>query len=151
MPIVNNGRATLTLATEAAYPNGVVDGTQFVFDRLRVAVDGGLVPGAKYTATTPYGPVSLIADSRGRAKSTEDSCLFGPCGFPALNPDRVGPWLRWDSTAPAAPTGYIGSFAVTHAVTGSPLGTNVFRIVKGDGTKVGETDQFTVSGQIAVP
>src|SRR5207248_4408406 len=54
----NQGRATLTLATEAAYPNGVVDGTQYVFDRLRVVVDGGLDPKGTYTAETPYGPVS---------------------------------------------------------------------------------------------
>jgi hypothetical protein len=156
MPIGNKNKATLTLATEAAYPNGVADGTQYVFDRLRVVVDGGLVPRATYKVTEPYGADNgvdtIIADSKGAIKYTEDFCLMGPCPFaPTGNPDRVGPWLTW-TPVKSAPMGYIGNFALPHAVTGSPYGTNVFQV---DGPKVGggvisiSTDQFQVSGQCA--
>ena len=160
---VGKGRATLTLATEGGFPNGVVDGEQKVFNRIRVVIDSGLVPGATYKVTEPYGTVTLKADSRGRAKFTQDTgCVVLPCDFNlALGPapkgstaGSIGPFLTWNPAAAggAAPAGYIGNFAVPHRVIGSPRGTNVFRIEEVNGTnliKVGETFLFQLQGKIA--
>jgi hypothetical protein len=150
------GKATLTLATEGAFLNGVVAGQQTVFNRFRVVISGGLVPSAPYTVTTPYGTMNLTADALGAAKFTQDAgCVLPPCNLTASIVGSVGPWLRWDSTAPAPPAGYIGDFAVLHAVTGSPLGTNFFRIdgpnVGGPGVNTIQTNLFNVQGQTASP
>src|SRR5207248_11595317 len=69
---------------------------------------------------------------------------------------RIGPFLTWDpAVAPAPPAGFIGNFAVAHAVTGSPLGTNVFRIdgpnVGGPGVNTVQTKLFQLSGQTVGP
>jgi Abnormal spindle-like microcephaly-assoc'd, ASPM-SPD-2-Hydin len=150
------GKATLTLATEGAFPNGVVAGQQTVFNRFRVVISGGLVPSTAYTVTTPYGVVNLTTDALGAAKFTQDAgCVLPPCSLTASIVGSVGPWLRWDSTAPAPRAGYIGDFAVLHAVTGSPLGTNFFRIegkdVGGQGVNTVQTNLFNLQGQTASP
>jgi hypothetical protein len=83
---------------------------------------------------------------------------------------RFGPFLTWDTfgQAPAAggpPAGYVGDAATDHKITGSPLGTNVFRIegdhvnptptvdkcptVDGLFADCVETKLFTVEGKIA--
>jgi Abnormal spindle-like microcephaly-assoc'd, ASPM-SPD-2-Hydin/Chitobiase/beta-hexosaminidase C-terminal domain len=153
------GRARLIIATEAAFPNGVVLGQQTLFNRIRIVITGGLVPGATYTVTEPYGVDTLTADAQGAAKFTEDTgCLLPPCPGTVPIGGRVGPWLTWDtfgSTVDAPPPGYIGNFAVPHAVKGSPRGTNFFRIagpnVGGPGVNTIQTNQFLVSGQLDGP
>jgi hypothetical protein len=150
------GRARLIIATEAAFPNGIVLGQQTLFSRIRIDVSGGLVPGATYTVTEPYGVETLTADARGRARFTEDTgCLLPPCPGNVPIGGRVGPWLTWDtfgSTVNAPPAGYIGNFAVPHAVKGSPLDTNFFRIagpnVGGPGVNTIQTNLFKISGQL---
>ena len=63
---------------------------------------------------------------------------------------RIGPFLRWDAGAPA---GYLGDPAVLHAITGSPYGTNVFKIegpdVGGAGVNVLSTGDFSIMGKLA--
>jgi hypothetical protein len=152
------GKTTLILATEAAFLNGVVAGQGTAISRIRVVItSGGLLPGAKYTVTEPYGVDTLTADARGNAKFTVDAgCNLPPCVFTAPISGRVGPWLTWDpAVAPAAPPGYIGNFAVPHAVTGSPFGTNFFRIVGpnagGPGVNTVQTNLFQLQGKLAVP
>jgi hypothetical protein len=74
-----------------------------------------------------------------------------PNDFDAFRFGHVGPFLRWDIGAPA---GYVGDPNLLHTVTGSPAGTNYFRIERFNGTQyvsVIFTDQFTVSGKIAAP
>ena len=152
------GKTTLTLATQAVFPNGVVAGQGTAISRIRVVItSSGLVPGATYKVTEPYGVDTLTADARGNAKFTEDrGCNLPPCAFNVPISGRVGPWLTWDpAVAPAPPAGYIGNFAVPHAVIGSPFGTNIFRIdgpnAGGPGVKTVQTNLFQLQGQLAVP
>jgi len=156
------GRARLVLALEAAFggSGAVAEGQQMVFARIRVRLDGG-IPGAAYTFTHPYGQTDpLVADESGRVFVTED-LGGGPGQFDvAVTDGEVAPFLRWTADAPA---GYLGDGATEHTVTGSPLGTNFFRV---EGPQVGGagaapdpadpanpdkifTDLFTVQGRVS--
>jgi surface antigen len=160
----NNGTATLTDALEAAYA-GSGTGQEITFARSRFTVNGGLVPGATYKVTDPFGITSYVANGAGAVPAkvgTEDIGGLGPCIGPnahaagggcdfgvALN-GRMGPFLRWDpAVAPAAPAGYIGDNVTPHRIVGSPKGTNVFRI-EGPRVNPTTTDQCpTVGGAIS--
>lgn len=144
------GDALLTLALEGGFANGaVVAGDQITFARLRLRVDG-LVPGAVYTFTHPYGVEVLPADGTGGINITNDLGADG--GFNAVFNQMAGPFLVWDETAPAPPAGYIGDGLTPHTVTGSPFGTNFFRIegpdAGGPGNNVTQTDQFAIVGKL---
>src|SRR3989454_335518 len=115
----------------------VVPGTQVVFGRVRFRID---TPAAgTYTMTHPFGVTPLTAAAPGRRSiNFTDDCLLrvpATCGvgFNAfttpLDPSSfISTWLRWDATPPAPPAGYIGDFAILHPITGSPCGTNFFRV-----------------------
>lgn len=146
------GNARFRGAVEGAFANGVpIDGDQFTFTRIRVAVTSGLCPFTSYTFTTPYGVVGpYFADALGRISPTGGTTDV----IPATNgPVLTQGLLRWDpATAPAAPAGYLGDGKTLHRITGSrnvvtPGGepTNYFAI---DGTSL-RTDLFLVSGRIA--
>jgi hypothetical protein len=153
----------MVLGLEAAFlPGpGVVDGQQVTFGRIRFRLDN-LQAGATYTITYPYGVATFVAQSalrRGINATTDVGCGAAVAGVTcdftlALNSPMLERFLTWDpAVAPAPPAGYIGNFSVPHRVTGSPLGTNIFRV---DGPNVGgpgvdriQTDLFQVSGQIA--
>src|SRR5262249_935771 len=152
-------RADLGLALQGTFAGGVVaPGNQIVFARLRLRVTGGLVPGATYTLTTPYGTQAFVAASTGTINFTSDQgCLAAPpaCDFTlALPTTNVGPFLQWDPAASVPPAGYIGQPAIPHAIIGSPLGTNIFRLagpsVGGAGVDVVETNLFRVTGKLFV-
>jgi hypothetical protein len=154
----NNFRADLTLALEGTFggPTGaVVNGDQVVFARFRFRVNGGLVPNATYTVTYPFGVKTFVASTTGTINFTEDQgCGATPpaCNFASVLPTtNVGPFLKWDATAPAPPAGFIGDANVTHSVTGSPFNTNFLRIdgpnVGGPGINTIQTNQFTVTGK----
>jgi hypothetical protein len=155
----NNFRADLTLALEGTFggPTGaVVNGDQITFARFRFRVNGGLVPNATYTVTYPFGVKTFIASTTGTINFTEDQgCGITPpaCNFASVLPTtNVGPFLKWDATAPAAPAGFVGDANVTHSVTGSPFATNFLRIdgpnVGGPGINTIQTNQFTVTGKL---
>jgi hypothetical protein len=155
----NSFRADLTMALEGTFggPTGaVVNGDQIVFARFRFRVNGGLVPNATYTVTYPFGVKTFVASTTGTINFTEDQgCGATPpaCNFASVLPStNVGPFLKWDATAPAPPTGYIGDANVTHSVTGSPFNTNFLRIdgpnVGGPGVNTIQTNQFTVTGKL---
>ncbi|HET6652725.1 MAG TPA: chitobiase/beta-hexosaminidase C-terminal domain-containing protein [Nocardioides sp.] len=148
--------ARLVLAMEAAFDTPTVqDDHQVAFGRIRVRLRDA-VPFATYRIVHPYGVVETSADDRGRLFYTDDNgCLGGPCGdFQALLTQPVGPFLRWDTGAPA---GYVGDPNTPHAVTGSPHGTNEFtvdQITNGNGApispvRIGSTNQFAVQGKLA--
>src|SRR5438132_484689 len=140
----NGGGGRLVLAVEGSFPGGVMTpGTQFAFSRLRIRVDG-LVPGTVYTFTHPYGVDVLQADDLGSVNVANDA---GTAGFTGPLAGPVGPFLVWDASPPAPPPDTIGTPAVTHRVTGSPCGTNFFR-VDGPGLPQGgvQTDLFSVAG-----
>src|SRR5262245_45527180 len=153
MTLPNGGLGTLVMAVEGSFLNGaVVPGDQMVFSRLRVRVSG-LVPNATYTVTHPYGVDSLVADGLGVINEPADSLALGALGFsggPTAPASRVGPrFLVWDATLPAPPAGFVGFPALDHTVTGSPCGTNFFRVV-GPGLPAGgvSTNLFSIAGRI---
>lgn len=146
----------LTLGSEAAFgADAVQDKAQVAFGRVRVRGDAVFEPGATYRFTHPYGVLDLTADADGNINYTEDLGALNATGdFSTLLEARIGPFLRWTE---GAPEGYLGDGSTPHAVTGSPYGTNVFKVEKitaADGGKLadpevlGETDQFVVQGRM---
>ncbi len=165
-------KALLVTGVEAAF--GTADGLpapggQISFGRIRIRASG-LVDGATYKVTNPYGVDNIDAET-GAVKginTTEDIGSLTPNGtFDQTLAAKSAPFLKWTT---GAPTGYLGDPAVDHAVTGSPFGTNIFRIEGPAGSFTGstqlcsdatlgdsntalddciETDQFSVQGKIA--
>lgn len=127
-------RARLVLALEAAF-GGAGDprpGMQVVFARIRVRIDD-VVPLATYLVTHPYGVTPpLPADDRGRVFWTRDLGLADGDPDAVLRSGQVAPFL----VGAGAPPGYLGDGVSQTTVTGSPLGTNLFRI---DGPGIGAT------------
>lgn len=142
--------ALLTLAQEAAFTNEDAEANeQVAFSRVRVRISG-LAPNSDYLITHPYGTLTLTSDPAGVINETEDiGCFDTPCTqatFARAANGTVGPFLRWDSGAPA---GYIGDPEVPHTVVGSPVNTNYFQ-VQGPGVNL-RTDLFAIQGKIAGP
>src|SRR5262249_57262604 len=125
------GRARLIVGLESAFANGgVVPGDQITFGRVRYVIDN-LQQGADYLITTPYGTDKVTSTGSGPRSIffTEDVGVPNPFGG-ALNSRVLQGFVKWDpASAPAAPAGYLGDPTVDHTVTGSPTGTNYFRIV----------------------
>src|SRR2546425_55184 len=161
------GRALLVMSTQAGFGGATGTaadgaGAQIVFARYRVRVlPNGLVPGATYVVTGPFGVQSFVASATGTINFTVDQgCPLGtplPCNFSSVLPTtNAGPFLTWDPATPPAPTpGFIGDGLLTHTIVGSPFNTNFFRIqgpnVGGPGVNVVETNLFTnVIGKIYV-
>jgi hypothetical protein len=149
-------RADLTMSLEGAFGNAagtVVPGQQITFARFRIRVTGGLVPGATYILTYPFGVKTFVASSTGTINFTEDQgCGLVPpaCNFASVLPTtNAGPFLMWDAGAPA---GFLGNPAVNHTITGSPFGTNFMRIdgpnVGGSGVNTLQTNVFAVTGKV---
>jgi len=147
------GKAVSSFNLEGAFGGGPVKANdQIVFGRVRFFYKG-LQPGATYRITHPYGVDEIQADASGAIRFTEDGGLsIGNFGE-ALN-SRIGPFLKWDTGAPA---GYLGDGVTAHAVTGSPYNTNFVHI---EAIKAPDADtpltpldvqnnQFTVMGKLA--
>ena len=72
----------------------------------------------------------------------------------ALGP-RINPFLRWDTGLIKGPDGasYLGDPNTPHAITGSDLNTNFFRIdgpdIGGPGVNTIQTNLFTLHGRVA--
>src|SRR5437762_2746740 len=118
-------RADLGIALEGAFGGAtltVADGAaaEIVFARLRIRVNGGLVPGASYTATYPFGSQTFVASAAGTINFTDNQgCAAAPpaCDFTlALANTHVGPFLQWDPAASVPPAGYIGNPAIPNAI-----------------------------------
>jgi len=131
-----------------------------VFDRTLYQAEG-LVPGATYTVTDPYGTTECVAD----AVDAETRCRVQVGGEAGLDFDgalsgRVGPFLR----STVAPTGFIGDNDTEARVSGSPTDNNFFR-VEGPGINdtgldacpavdglipdCAQTNLFVIQGQVA--
>src|SRR5262249_36741889 len=125
------GRPRLVVGLESAFANGgVVPGDQITFGRVRYVIDN-LQQGADYLITTPYGTDKVTSTGSGPRSIffTEDVGVPNPFGG-ALNSRVLQGFVKWDpASAPPAPAGYLGDPTVDHTVTGSPTGTNYFRIV----------------------
>lgn len=154
------GRASVRVALEGTFANGdPVPGEQMVFGRVRVTVTSGLCPNTPYTFTHPWGSVTITTEPDGSLRrntaTTDIGCApaaNNTCDFTQALPSTVmSRFITWDpAIAPAAPAGYLGDPNVLHQITGSPTGTNFFRI-SGAGTPVQQTNLFSVSGKIAGP
>jgi PKD repeat protein len=154
MPTNNGGQALLVIALEAAFGNEIPEaGQQVSFARVRVRVDN-LIAGASYTVTTPVGVFNFVATGSGtRGINFTDDVGIVPGMFTGALGGALGPFLMWDSDLPildASGREYIGNPAVDHTITGSPFGTNFFRIegpsVGGPGVNSIETNLFAVLG-----
>lgn len=165
MPTNNGGQALLVLTIQGGFLNdaGPVDGEQEVFARFRVRVDN-LVAGANYTVTTPFGVYNFVATGAGvrGINFTDDVGRGVPGVFDGALAGAIGPFLQWDTGLPILDANgrqYIGNPTIEHTVTGSPFGTNVFRIqgpsVGGAGVNSIETNLFAVLGlraqEVVVP
>lgn len=165
---------TLVLAVEAAFggTGAPKAGNQIAFGRLRIRVDVP-TPGT-YTITHPYGVEVFanvtVADGINFTEDVGMINLADPDGaFAGALYGDIGPrFLTWpnyaDSTVPGNgvlkkqpdpndPTKivqYIGDPATPHAVTGSPNGTNFFRIQGPNGIDV-ETKLFATTGKLFGP
>jgi hypothetical protein len=118
-------------ALEAAFINGAVAaGDQMVFSRLRIRVTG-LVDGATYTITHPYGTRTLIAGidgpTPGTINVTEDIGTV-PGKFDAVLTGNLGPFLVPVGFVSRVPGTFIADAATPVAFTGSPFSTNFVRI-----------------------
>src|SRR5262245_5587063 len=129
MTLPTGGKAVLAHAVIGSFVGGVAPtaGAQFVFSRLRVRITN-LQPFGSYTVTHPYGVDTLVANNLGTINVTFDSGVAGFFG-PETVGSRVGPtFLQWDASLPPPPAGFIGDGISEHTVTGSPCGTNFFRL-----------------------
>lgn len=150
-PAVPSFKAVSSFNLEAAFGGGVPKAKdQIVFGRVRFFYKG-LPADTKFRITHPYGVDELSSDTDGAIRFTEDGGLsIGQFGE-ALN-SRIGPFLQWDTGAPA---GYLGDGATEHAITGSPYNTNYVQIqsLGADGKPDGRFDEksalFTVMGKKA--
>jgi hypothetical protein len=161
-------RARFVAAQEATFggpSETATAGEQIAFGRVRVRLRG-MVPGASYTVTQPYGTDTYVADGEGQVFVTEDiGCFDVPCDFTRSYDSSVTSFLRWDPAADRASVpatgpaelepGYVGNPDVPHRVVGSPTGNNFFRVqgpaVGGRGVNVIETDLFSVQGKLWNP
>ncbi len=148
--------ATLVVALEGSFLNGnvVLAGDQTTFARVRIRVQG-LVAGQTYTVTTPVGIFTFVA-TNGSINNTDQAGGLAAGDFLTALSGHSGPFLRWDTGLPlfdAAGNEYIGNFGLDHTITGSPAGTNFFRIdgpsVGGPGVNRIETNLFGIVGMKA--
>jgi hypothetical protein len=150
-PAIPAFKAVSSFNLEGAFGGGVPKANdQIVFGRVRFFYKG-LPTNTKFRITHPYGVDELTSDGSGAIRFTEDGGLsIGQFGE-ALN-SRIGPFLQWDTGAPA---GYLGDGATDHAITGSPYDTNYVEIqsIGADGAPDGAFDEksalFTVMGKKA--
>ncbi|MDQ1626393.1 MAG: hypothetical protein QOI54_137 [Actinomycetota bacterium] len=173
------GKATADIALEQAFRNGpVTAGDQITFSRVRFKITNA-TDGVDYKITSPAGVKTLqtAAKTPGLLFDTEDIGIGGAGDFTGALGGSVGPFLTWDTYptdpalkpvsvagAPAADT-YIGDGATPHKITGSPFGSNIFRIegpginpnptvdacptVAGPTADCVENDLFTLQGKLA--
>jgi hypothetical protein len=159
----NGGQAILVTGLESAYLNGSpAPGEQMVFTRVRVRIDAPTA--GTYTVTHPFGTKTYTVTTPG-IKAINDTIDVGavsigttPTAFDLALKGNVGPFLK--AVSPAAPAGYVGNALALQTVTGSPFGTNFFKIqgpagtdLNGVGGNVVQNNQFILSGKkfVAVP
>ena len=109
-------------ALEMAYANGViVPGEEVTFTRIRFRMNG-LVPGATYRVTHPYGIEVQTADGLGIVSVTRD--IMGAIGdFRTALAGDIGPFLLpVGSTLPLVPGSLIGDGTAITQVQGAQIG-----------------------------
>ena len=137
---------------EAAYATGpVIAGDEMVFGRIRMR-DKALADGVTYRITHPYG-IDEITTEGGRGINMTQDVGTTPGAFGGALGSRIGPFLKWDGSAPAAPAGYTGDPGILHKITGSPYNTNKVTVERknadGTYTLLATQDLFSVQGRYA--
>ena len=152
----NGTAAVLDDNLEGAFANGpVVPGDQVVFGRVRIRITTPST--GHYVITHPYGVDEFDVTSLGtrNINFVEDVGIGAPGDFTGALGSRINPFLRWDTGLVTGPDGasYLGDGATPHAITGSDLGTNFFRIdgpnIGGTGINTIQTNLFTMQGRVA--
>jgi hypothetical protein len=148
--------AEVTGAIEAGFntPDPTA-GQQHTFGRIRIRITTPSI--GHYVVTHPYGVDAFdVTDTATRnINFTEDIGIGDPGNFKGALNSRVNPFLRWDTGLIKGPDGasYLGDAVTPHAVTGSDLGTNFFKIdgpdIGGAGINTIQTNLFTVQGRVA--
>ncbi len=152
------GRTVLLVALEGSFANNInpIPGDQIVFSRVRIDLLGA--PTGRYKITHPYGVdfMDVVQTDVKSQKFTRDIGLVGTRFTGALVGD-VGPFLKWapdaaliaagtqnaDGTIPAvnpltgAAEAFLGDPNIVHPFTGSPFGTNYWRIDGPAGSGIG--------------
>ena len=150
-----SARVDVTMALEATFATGIPQaGQRVTFGRLRIR--GFNLPAGSYRITHPFGVDTFVVDAQApRNINYTSDILPVPESFAGALGSRIGPFLRWDTGAPA---GYLGDPAVAHAVTGSPLQTNFVEVAVLDPAadpadptfaRVAFNDQFNVLGKLS--
>ncbi len=157
---VGGARALLVTALEAAFVNGAVaPGEQMVFTRVRVRMSG-LIAGATYTISHPWGSQQEVADAFGTIFATSDVGAGQAGAFGVAVGGGVGPFVTPVGFLPGAPAGtFISDGATETTVQGSPLGQNYFRVsgpniaslfpANAVGANTAQIDTFVIQGQVA--
>ena len=148
--------AVLNDNLEAAFNTATPQaGQQITFGRVRIRLTTPTT--GHYVITHPYGVDAFdVTDTATRnINFTEDIGIGAPGDFKGALGSRVNPFLRWDTGLIKGPDGasYLGDGATAHAITGSDLGTNFFRIdgpdIGGPGVNTIQTTLFTLQGRVA--
>jgi hypothetical protein len=160
----DDAEALLAMSTRGDFREGPALTEQRVYNRIRIRADG-LVPGATYRVTYPYGTetfTNVAGGQRGIDFVEDIGCLQAPCGgFTSTLNGRVGPWLTWTmlaSSGDGPPAGYTGDPSKLHEVIGSPVldsgsePQNYFKIegpdVGGPGDNVVRDNLFRLGGKV---
>jgi hypothetical protein len=152
----NGTTAVLDDNLEAAFNSATPQaGQQIVFGRVRIRITTPTT--GHYVITHPYGVDAFdVTDAATRnINFTEDVGIGAPGDFTGALGSRVNPFLRWDTGLIKGPDGasYLGDGVTEHAITGSDLGTNFFRIdgpdIGGPGVNTIQTNLFTLQGRVA--
>jgi hypothetical protein len=156
--VINSSLKTTTTASTAATTSGrTTDGFDATVAPTTTAdiliIDGEAAAPTDGTIVAAKGSGSG-GGSSAEINTTEDiGCGSAPCDFRASLEGKISRFLKWDpAVAPAAPVGYLGNPNTTHAITGSPFNTNIFKVdgpnVGGPGVNSIQTNLFTLAGKL---
>jgi K319-like protein len=156
LALPNGTTAVLDNNLEAAFNTPTPQANQqIVFGRVRIRITTPSL--GHYVVTHPYGVDSFdVTDAATRnINFTEDVGIGAQGDFKGALGSRINPFLRWNTGLIKGADGasYIGDGVTAHAITGSDLNTNFFRIdgpdIGGPGINTIQTNLFTLQGRVA--
>jgi len=151
----NGTKAVLDDNLEASFATATpTAGQQQTFGRVRIRITTPTT--GHYVITHPYGVDEFdVTDAATRNINFTEDIGVAPGIFTGALGSRIDPFLRWDTGLVTGPDGgsYLGDAVTPHAITGSNLGTNFFKIdgpdIGGTGINTISTNLFTVQGRVS--